>query len=229
VDCREFRRSAGADPRHLGAEAAAHRDACPRCAEFLGQTLALEEKILAALRVPVPEPGSAGLAAPRVLRFPAIDRRRWMSLAASIAGGVLVGTLLWVSEPRDSLAEDLVAHMGQEPGVMVSTAVPADAAKVASVLERGGIRLRPQAGTVSYARTCRFRAAKVPHLVVQTDAGPVTVMVLRHEKVTAAVRFDQGGYAGTIVPAAPGSIAVIGRSPANLDEVAARVTSSVEW
>jgi hypothetical protein len=65
--------------------------------------------------------------------------------------------------------------------------------------------------------------------VVQTGAGPVTVMVLRNETVEAPVSFDEQGYSGTIMPAGPGSIAVIGTAHANLDHVAERVLAAVEW
>jgi len=226
MECLEFRREAGADPRHLGLEAAAHCDACPACAESLRRTLELDEKIFAALMVPVPDGARAG----RVVRFPRIERRRWMALAASIVGGVFVGSLLWVGGPRASLAEDVVKHMGHEPEAMVSTSSGADPAEVAAVLERAGVRLRPGIGTVSYASTCPFRGEKVPHLVVQTAVGPMTVMVLRHEKVAVPVDFDEGGYAGTIVPAGPGSIAVIGHAPtADLEQVAAQVRNAVQW
>jgi hypothetical protein len=246
MECLEFRREAGADPRHLGPGAAAHRDACPVCAESLRRTLELDERILAALRVPVPDGAGAGRASVslrstalrrhqdrqpgRFVGFPVIERRRWMALAASIVGGVVVGSLLWVGSPRPSIAEDLVKHMGHEPEAMVSTSSGADPAEVAAVLERAGVRLRPGIGTVSYASTCPFRGEKVPHLVVQTAVGPMTVMVLRHEKVAAPVNFDEGGYAGTIVPAGPGSIAVIGHAPtADLDQVAAQVRNAVQW
>jgi len=228
MECLEFRRAAGADPKHLSVEAGAHRDTCPKCAEFLRQTLALDEKILSALRVPVPEHGAAGVT-PNLLAFPRIERRRWMALAASIAGGVLIGSLLWVSAPRASLAEDIVKHMAHEPGVMVMSSAPEDASRVQRVMERGGIRLRPDAGMVSYAQTCRFRGEKVPHLVVQTDSGPVSVMVLRDEKVTAPVKFAEQGYVGTILPAGPGSVAVIGPTGADLQQVAARVAAAVVW
>jgi hypothetical protein len=228
MECLDFRRAAGADPGHLSVEAAAHRIACPECAEFLRQTLALDERVLAALRVPVPERGAAAVA-PNVVAFPRIERRRWMALAASIAGGVLIGSLLWVSAPRVSLAEDLVRHMAHEPGVMVPSSLPEDASRVERVMERGGIRLRSDAGMVSYAQTCRFRGAKVPHLVVQTDAGPVTVMVLRDEKVAAPVKFADQGYVGTILPAGPGSVAVLGPTGADLSQVAERVAAAVVW
>jgi len=229
MECLEFRRAAGADPGHLSAEAAAHRDACPKCAEYLRQTLTLDERILAALRVPMPERGAAAVAPPNVVAFPRIERRRWMALAASIAGGVMIGSLLWVSGPRTSLAEDLVRHMAHEPGVMVMSSAPEDASRVEQVMESGGIRLRSDAGMVSYAQTCPFRGENVPHLVVQTDAGPVTVMVLRNEKVTAPVKFAEQGYVGTILPAGPGSVAVLGPTGADLSQVAERVAAAVVW
>ena len=229
MECLEFRRAAGADPGHLSAEAAAHRHACPKCAEYLRQTMVLDERILAALRVPMPERGAAAVAPPNVVAFPRIERRRWMALAASIAGGVMIGSLLWVSAPRVSLAEDVVKHMAHEPGVMVMSSAPEDASKVERVMERAGIRFRSDAGMVSYAQSCRFRGENVPHLVVQTDAGPVTVMVLRNEKVTAPVKFAEQGYVGTILPAGPGSVAVIGPTGADLSQVAERVAAAVVW
>ena len=229
MQCLEFRRAAGADPRHLAPEAVAHRDACPACAEFLRPTLALDERILAALKVAVPE-GVRSASAPKVVAFPLLDRRRWMALAASIAGGVMIGTLLWVSAPKASLAEDVVRHMAHEPGVMVPTAEPADAATLGRVLERGGIRFDPDAGLVSYAESCRFRGHMVPHLVVQTDAGPVTVMVLENERVAAPEPFAEGGYTGTLLPAGPGTIAVLGHEPREvIDQVAEQVAAAVEW
>ena len=109
------------------------------------------------------------------------------------------------------------------------TTTPADGAVLGRVLERGGIRLRPEVGTVSYANSCRFRGRTVPHLVVQTDGGPVTVMVLRNEPLDAPVRFAEERFTGTIVPAGPGSIAVIGTGDADLEQITERVLAAVDW
>lgn len=228
MQCPGFRRTVGADPVHLDAEARAHAESCPACAAFRREALAFDARILAALRVQVP--GQArGDARPGVGRVPPIDRRRWLALAASIAGGVAIGSLLWLGSPRDTLAVDLVEHMDHEPGAMVATGRPTDPAQLAAVLARGGIRLRPGVGTVSFANSCPFRGRTVPHLVVQTDQGPVAVMVLRWEPVAAPVHFAEQGYAGTLVPAGPGSIAVIGSDGVDLGQVARRVRESVEW
>ena len=145
----------------------------------------------------MPTPGAmmAGSSAP----LARLDRRRWLALAASIVGGVLVGTVLWVGGPRNSLARDLVEHMSHEPESLVVTERPADETVLGKVLDRGSIRLRPEIGTVSYANTCVFRGRRVPHLVVQTDGGPVTVMVLRNERPAGPESFDKQGFSGRIV------------------------------
>jgi len=226
VDCLEFRRLAGADPQHPDSAVLEHAAGCPRCTGYLRQTQELDRHILAALSVPVP-PRHAGRATGSAV--PGLDRGRWYALAASIVAGVLVGSLLWVGGPRNSLAQDVLAHMEHEPEALVVTTTPADGSVLGRVLERGGIRLRPEVGTVSYANSCRFRGRTVPHLVVQTDGGPVTVMVLRNEPLDAPVRFAEQGFAGTIVPAGPGSIAVIGGSDADLEQITERVLAAVDW
>ena len=154
MECSEFRLRAGGDPRHLDPEAEAHRAACPRCAEFLRQTLGMDAVLLEALKVPMKEP--VAVPEPRkIVTFPAAarvalaDRRRWMALAASIVGGVLVGSLLWVSGPRASLAEAVIGHMAHEPDAMTVEAPPPDSAKVERILERAGVRLQPAAGEVT--------------------------------------------------------------------------------
>jgi hypothetical protein len=227
MDCLQFRRAAGADPQHLDDAARDHAEACPACAAHLGELRSLDARILAALEVPVP--GEAAAAGDRSTVVVGLDRRRWLALAASIVAGVLVGTLLWVGGPQDSLARDLVEHLGHEPEALVVTQRPADAAALDEVLERGGIRLRPEIGTVSYANTCLFRGRRVPHLVVQTDDGPVTVMVLRHERPAGPQSFDEQGIAGRIVPAGPGSIAVLGSTEADIGQVMDDVLAAVVW
>jgi len=87
---------------------------------------------------------------------------------------------------------------------------------------------------VSYASSCAFRGYHVPHLVIQTASGPVTVMVLVHEQVVRSKRFDEQGYRGVIVPVAGhGSLAVLTRGEtvdfAAVEGIARRVQASIVW
>jgi hypothetical protein len=102
------------------------------------------------------------------------------------------------------------------------------------VLKNANMHLNAAAGLVSYASSCEFRGHVVPHLVVQSAEGPVTVMVLVHERLSKQVQFDEHGYRGVIVPVAGhGSIALLMRGPdARIDDVegiAARVRDAIVW
>jgi Protein of unknown function (DUF3379) len=149
-------------------------------------------------------------------------------LGLVVAGGV------WLTLPQRSLAADVVAHMAGEPDAWRRTEVPVPDPALNAVLQQSKIRLKPDAGVVSYASSCNFRGHKVPHLVVQTPAGPVTVMVLVHEAVRTSLRFDEQGYRGTIVPVpGHGSIAVLMRdsgSPSgDISRIAAQVDDAIVW
>jgi hypothetical protein len=233
MNCLEFRRAAGADPEHLSPEALAHRDACPQCAQFLREIQHLDATIFKALKIPI-EPRAAARQAPppRVadaVRASLANRSRWYALAASVAGGVAIGALLWAGGSRDALAKDAVEHMKHETASMVATTTPADPAAVHAALEADGVNLKPDVGVVSYVMACQFRGHTVPHLVVQTSTGPVTVLVLRDEKVSRTTKFHEQGFAGTLVHSGPGGLAIIGTSDAQVAEAAAKVQSALEW
>jgi hypothetical protein len=77
--------------------------------------------------------------------------------------------------------------------------------------------------------SCWFRGHYVPHLVVQTDRGPVTVLLLTQEQgVKRREVFDEGGFHGVVVPAARGAVAVLGRD-AQAEEVAERLLGALEY
>ena len=121
-------------------------------------------------------------------------------MAASVLLALVVAGGLWLSVPGPSLAADVVTHMAGEPEAWRRTDVPVPAPDAEDVLRNSQLRLAAGAGIVSYATSCEFRGHRVPHLVIQTASGPVTVMVLVHEQVAKSVQFDEQGYRGVIVP-----------------------------
>ena len=161
-------------------------------------------------------------------RRTAAVRPRWASLVGSVLAGALVGAWLWSGGQGNSLTDDVLSHIEDE-NAAVAASGPTPAEGVSRVLEQGGIRLRPGAGEVVYARTCRFRGRSVPHLVLQSEGGPVTVLVLREEPVDAPMSFTGGGFSGRIEPAGPGSIAVVAAAGTDLERIAARVRAAVDW
>ena len=142
-----------------------------------------------------------------------------IAIGTSLAAGLLVAFTLWLGRPSVSLASEVVAHVEGEPKSWSRTE-SVTAEELDAVLNKAGVRLGPGLGPVVYASSCWFRGRYVPHLVVTTTSGPVTVMILQHETIPTPQSFNEDGYSGVLVPAPQGSVAVLSRKPMPLDEPA---------
>lgn len=244
MNCSEVRFSLEAEPGTADPAVAAHLQRCASCATYGRELRELDTRLHAALEVVVPAARPLALDSfvathdetnvVTPLR-PAVGPLRRatrytgrLALAASVAAVAVVAGLLWAAFPRESLAADVVGHMAHEPSAWSTTqALPAS--RVDDVLNRRDLALRAGTVDVTYAQTCWFRGRRVPHLVVQTPTGPVTVMVLTHETVVGRTAFDEGGYHGVIVPATHGSLAVLGRGTADVDAAAASALAALDY
>jgi hypothetical protein len=225
MNCQEARLLIGATPGADDAGVAEHVAQCADCARYRQELRDMDRVLYAALRV------DFDAAAPRSARIrPArISRRPIWAVAASLLV-IVVGTFAWLLNPRDAFAAQVVDHVNGEAFSLVRTAQAADPLKLEGILSRSGVRLKVNAAPlVSYASGCEFRGHIVPHLVVQTEHGPVTVMVLADETISGkSRRIDEGGYRGVIVPAPRGVLVVLGQD-GNVESVAATVLKSLDY
>jgi hypothetical protein len=190
---------------------------------------------------PTAQPAPAQVAAPpaadrssvTVLRrkvpapVPRQKRPRLFAVAASIAAALVAAFTLWLSRPPESLAAEIITHVEGEPNSWYKTQ-PVGADRLEAVLRKSGVKLGTGMDPVVYANSCWFRGHFVPHFVVTTEHGPVTVMILLNEKVDAAQQFNEDGYSGLLVPAHTGSVAVISRTPMALEQPAHDVVRALQ-
>jgi hypothetical protein len=205
-DCRRARLAIGGEPQSLPADLALHVSTCAACAKFRAETLAMEGRLKAALELPLHR-----------FRQPAAKQSapRRFALAASLLLAVLVGGGAWLFRPHAALAGELVEHVIHEPGSWQGRE-PVSPEALAAVLAKAGVRYDIRL-PVTYASPCPFRGRIVPHLVVQTDRGPLTVMVLAHVAGHEEGEFSEGDYRGIVLPAGSGSIAVVARKGQEFD------------
>jgi hypothetical protein len=104
---------------------------------------------------------------------------------------------------------------------------PVTAEHLETVLRKSGVKLGTGMQPVVYASSCWFRGHFVPHFVVMTKDGPVTVMILSNEQVRTAEQFKEDGFTGLVVPARTGSVAVISRTPMTLEQPAREVVTAL--
>lgn len=231
--CIEFRHAIGADPRQRDPALLRHRLECRGCNQYALGIEHLDRALGLALAVPVP----AGLAHRVVLRAESAPRWSRPALAAAaavvlVALGAVLG-VLWSRTPSAygpmSLGADVMAHAHHEPASWQAGLEPVATQRLAGVLERGEVELLDSArlGPVTYARTCRLRGHEVPHLMVQSVAGPAMVLLLSQERVADELALAEDGLRGVIVPVGSGSIAIVAEDPAAVAAVRQRLTAAV--
>jgi len=220
MECNEFKRVAGAEPQRLSPIAQQHMAQCVACERYARHMLSLDGLLKRALQLPVPAVGNP-------LQRPTSSR--WLAMAASLLLTVLIAGGSWLAWPRSTLAAELIEHVSAEQDI-VAAAKPLSPKELDSVLRRAGVRLKstPQ-HPVWYAMSCPFRGNDVPHLIVETAQGRVTVLLLARERVRSVQSFEEQGYRGTILPSGPGSIAIIATNEAAVAEAAQHVAAAVEW
>jgi hypothetical protein len=239
MDCADYRRLLLSEPGRPTGDMLTHVAGCRECTRYTERAMRFEGQLERAMQVDFHEFAAArgvparGAGSGRPGAAPRLRRHRFAIAASMLLATGLAGAL-WLAAPGRSLAAAVVNHMADEPDAWARTEVRVPGQALDAVMREAGAHLEPEAGLVSYVHSCEFRGHQVPHLVVQTATGPVTVMLLVHESVRRDVNFDEQGYRGMIVPLrGHGSLAVLEHTadadPKTLDAVAARVLSALDW
>jgi len=226
--CEEARLQIGAEPASASPALEGHVQSCPPCREFRDEMRTLDANIRRAMEQPPQSAAAPATGGARTrARGPVVAWRQW-ALAASVTLATFAVLALWLLRPGESLARDVVAHVRDEPESWLA-AQHVDAAGIDKALRGAGVELNITSDKITYAQSCWFRGHYVPHLVVQTARGPVTVLILRHEAVSRRHEFHEAGLTGVIVPDGTGSLALLARGSGNIDDIAGQMQQDVHW
>ena len=246
MNCDEYREAIAADPSETFPGGAAHAAGCEECSNYRQEMRALDERIARALAIDVPDlempelppleadnSGRAGAAATGSggarFRTPPL----WMGLAAA----VVVAAVLVVGFPEgerggQDLVDQIVAHMDHEEESRRVTSVPVATQTLNEVVSRQVSGMDEDIGLITYAMSCVINGRTVPHLVIQGNRGPVTLILLPEETIDASIPLSGDNVHGVLLPVGSGSIAVIGQREDQLDEIGRigrKLAESVEW
>lgn len=236
VTCLDLRRVLGAEPQRRDPQLLEHLQSCSACAGFARELRALDTRLEQALKVAVPEELDSRIVLDASLRQPRHPWRPWLAAAAS---GLLTLSVAVVAydhrHPQgEVLASAVVGHIEDEIGsIKPDRALIHDASLVQGVLDTVGAKL-PGLSDVSYAQVCLFRGERVAHLVFAGPNGPVTLLLLPHIHVKTATPVNEDGFLGVIEPTGQGSIAIVTRSSAPMENQAMQameeeLPAKVQW
>lgn len=202
---------------------------------------AFDERLAAAMEIPVPE-----LVMPELLDIEtanveslsgrrALSRPTWLALAATVLIAAVVGIRMTDTGMSDmgvtygTLEEQVLAHVDHDPAALQASTTPVSDRSLARAIPVDLATMNHDVGLITYAQSCSINGKEVPHLVMQGVHGPITILLMPHEKIAAATILDGVNIKGVILPVGDGSIAIIGDREEQLDQVTENVVNSVMW
>ena len=240
TNCDQYRQAVAAEPSFDGA--AEHVSACAECQAFRDDMRALDADIAKALQLDLPtltlpelptigvqdsdaQDNVVSLAARRALPKPG-----WIALAASVMLAAVIGVRMFaVGVDNISLADEVLAHLDHDPAALVVSTTPVSDERLVKAVPGNVAHMDHSAGLITYAQSCEINGKTVPHLVIQGELGPITILLMPDEKITAAQTLDGDNVHGVILPVGNGSIAIIGAREEPLERIEKSVLSSVAW
>ena len=196
--------------------------------DYTDEDRELDRRIAKALAIDVPELKMPELPEIDDANVVALKPRRittpaWFALAATVVMAAFLGFRMFGGDVTyPSLADEIVAHLDHEPYALRITDKPVSDRRLASVVPANVATMNHDAGLITYAQTCVINGKKVPHLVIQGEKGPVTILLMPEELEGESIN-------GVILPVGVGSIAIIGEDEERLDKIQESVMDSVAW
>lgn len=233
MNCDDYKEAIAARPDGGFDGGPEHAAGCADCRALAADYRALDARIARALAIEVPPlslPPLADTAEVVAIR----PRRRvpqpaWFGLAAGLALAAFFGLQFAERGTSDlSLPEQVIAHLDHEQDSRVATDVAVSERTLESVVNND-VELRSGIGLVTYARSCVINGKVIPHLVVQGERGPVTLLLMPDEPVDGPIPLEGKAVNGIILPVGDGSIAIVGERDEPLDVIEERVIDSVKW
>ncbi len=239
MNCEEYREAIATDPSFDGG--AGHLNECAACQLYRNEMQALDQKIGRALAIDVPQlqmPDLPELSTSKSDNVTTLRKRSraplttptWFAMAATVVVAALLGVrLIGTGIEHESLADEILAHLDGEPFALRVTDVAITDERLNTVVPADIAHMGHSAGLITYAQTCPIGGNDVPHLVIQGERGPVTILLMPEENISEPQRLSGENINGVILPVGNGSIAIIGERDERLDRIEESVLKSVAW
>jgi hypothetical protein len=196
----------------------------------------LDLKIAKALQIDVPPlvmPELPEIDDTNVATLPARKRATrplWFAVAATVVlASSIALRMSGVFTTYESLAEGVLAHLDHEPAALQVTDVAVSDERLQKAVPANLAIFSRGDALVTYANPCKINGKTVPHLVIQGQYGPVTILLMPEEKVAETMPLDGTNVHGVIIPVGDGSIAIIGAREEALEPIREDLLESVSW
>jgi hypothetical protein len=226
LNCLEFRRVKLSDPRTMSPQALLHQKSCPHCHALACEIDEIEQKLDRFAEQSIP----AGLEERILLSHDrrSVHRIRTLALAATVLLVASVGFFGWNKGFDKDPAQMAIEHVVNEPKALVGLRND-DTAFFEKVLADFGGRLRAPLGKVRYMKLCAEAEGNGWHVVLETEQGLATLMLIPGNGVNAQRFAASHGWHALVEPAGRGYYAIVTQTPGQTEALQELIRERVNW
>ncbi|MEP7098804.1 MAG: DUF3379 family protein [Dokdonella sp.] len=223
MDCLEFRRVLGSEPRVVDSAAREHLRSCSFCADATSRAQAFEARLAKSVAVPIPDGLAdrillAQLTGARAQRRSGVRRFGWIALAAAASIALAIGMVRYQSAP-DVLANLVIAHIDGAEKAALQLRAPIPATAIERAFADRGVRLASVPADVSYVHECPIGNWRSVHMVMPEQGAAVSVLYVVNHPRRSSNDFRRDGMHGREVPIANGTLVLVAQSAAHFDSI----------
>ena len=226
----EFKKLIGADPRNRDPETLRARQTGPEFETAAAEAEAFEKKLEGALHI---QPPGDLLDQIKGISQQPVQQRSWipLALAASLLMFVGAAGLVWKQSHQWESVEAYIAdHYSHDGGSVIAKAEENFSEKeISKILARFNTTADEQlADRIKFIKYCPTPDGRGAHMVVSTDQGPMTIILMPNIQVTDGemVEFDQ--MHALLVNLDHGSVAIIGEQSQSVESLVGIVRGSLK-
>ncbi len=235
MDDLNFRRAIYADPKTQNAEVLAAMKTDEKKKKFSQELSQLDEKIMQAMQVPVPD----GLCDKLILRQSLANHQVYkrktrihLALAASVAiiGG-LVLNFMQFSSAYNNLGDYALAHVYHEQGHFNNdSTTQVSLTNLNNKMATFDGSFKKSLGKLLFADYCRFDGMKSLHLVYQGATSPVTVFIVpKDEQLNFTPNFNDKKLFGSSIEFKHSNVIVVADKNESLSQWKKSISDTVSF
>jgi len=226
----EFKKLITADPRNRDPETMRARQSAPEFEAAAAEAEAFQDKLESAVHI---QPPTELLDQIKAISQQPVRQKSWipLALAASFLVFLGAGGLVWKQSHQWESVEAYVAdHYSHDGGSVIAKAGENFSEKeISKILARLDATADEQlAGRIKFIKYCPTPDGRGAHMVVSTDQGPMTIILMPKTRVTDGemVEFDQ--MHALLVNLDHGSAAIIGEKSQKVENLLTMVRGSLK-
>lgn len=234
MNCFEFRRLCLSIPDSGNSAYIVHAEECADCWKYADGVRRMDDVLLEALSVPIPEDLVARLKLRTVIDREQNRRGNGMrfAIAASLVLAVaasIFGYQNWsINQDYQRLSEAVVNHVEHEHSVTGRTTVNAPQELASMFLDHGAVNALAMSDVV-FTMLCPVNGKQSIHAVISTNSGPMTLIFVPGTTLPEIRDTEYDGLNNYLVPMGGGVLILAADSSESFEEVTNEVQRAVEW